>query len=84
MSQDENDDEEARKSRAARLRAHISSLTPRGAGAAREAEESAEPGNEPDLQTNEDAPGDASRPVSPREFIHRRMHELDEEKKKED
>jgi hypothetical protein len=82
MSQDEPDDEEARRAKAARLRERIAHLKSSSTEAAHESDE-----HETEVE-REETPAEESREQShehesPREFIHRRMRELDEDKKEQ-
>lgn len=84
MSQDERDDEEARRAKAQSLRERIARLrSPGESRAGGEADDDSETQSPPGEVTNEHAPADAPKHESPRDFIHRRMRELDEEKKEE-
>lgn len=83
MSQDERDDEEARRAKAQSLRERIARLRSPGERAGGEADDDSETQSSPGEATNERAPADAPKHESPRDFIHRRMRELDEEKKEE-
>jgi hypothetical protein len=67
------DDVEARQKRAAELRAQIAGLT--GERKGQPAEGSAAAGGEPAADARRNAP--RFRPPSPRDFIERRMRELD-------
>lgn len=82
MSQDERDDEESRKARAASLRARISQLKSSSTEAARESDDS-EAKPSPAETPNEESRSQPHEHESPREFIHRRMHELDKDKKEQ-
>lgn len=67
----EDDDEEARTARAENLMAEIERLT------------SQSNKKEPDAGTKDDSQkGSNQSPESPREFIHRRMRELDKQEKR--
>jgi hypothetical protein len=68
-----DDDLEARQGRAANLREQIASLT--GKPKAQPAEGAAAAGGEPAADARRNAP--RIRPPSPRDFIERRMRELD-------
>ena len=71
-----DNDEAARNANAASLREHINRLKSSGAGLAKEDDTTAEP------QPSEDQPppkeSDTASKENPRDFIQRRMRELDE------
>jgi hypothetical protein len=69
----EKDDEQARKTRAKNLMAEIERLTT-------ESPTTKDPAADETTGENEMAP---SRPASPREFIHKRMRELDKQDKQD-
>jgi hypothetical protein len=84
MSQDERDDEEARRARAARLRERIARLKSPDEGQA-----GGEAGDDSATQSPrggtpaEESPAESPKSESPRDFIHRRMRELDKDKQGE-
>jgi hypothetical protein len=70
-------DEAARKAKAERLRQQISHLTNRGANFDQGSNEEADPSQEVDLpHSSQERPSSST---SPREFIQKRMQELDKE-----
>ena len=82
MSQDERDDEETRRAKAASLRERIARLKSPNEGGGETGDDSAT------HSTHGEAPNEGARPdspqhESPRDFIHRRMRELEEEEKGE-
>jgi hypothetical protein len=81
MSNDEKNDEEARKAKAASLRSYIDRL--KSPGAAATSDDDSETQSQPANTPNEEPRAPSSKSESPRDFIHRRMHELDKEPEKE-
>jgi hypothetical protein len=81
----DDDDAEARRKRANRLRAQIERVK-RGSRDTGDKSGEATPGEESARSSPDDAKvspePDAQRPASPREFIERRMRELDSETKR--
>jgi hypothetical protein len=80
MSQDERDDEEARRARAASLRERIARLKSPNEGGG-EAGDDSETNSTHAETPNEDAHADSPKHESPRDFIHRRMRELEEDER---
>jgi hypothetical protein len=79
MSHDETDEEEARRAKAASLRARIAQLKPSGTGKADDSDTQS-----PSNETSAAEPRTpAPKHQNPRDFIHDRMHELDAEEKDE-
>lgn len=71
MSQDERDDEEARRARAASLRERIARLKSPNEGGGEAGDDSETHSTHADTPKHE----------SPRDFIHRRMRELEEDER---
>jgi hypothetical protein len=72
-----DDDEEARKARAASLREKIASLKSNQTNAAERSEDDSETDNSGPDSDEQAAEEEAPSGESPREFVHRRMRELD-------
>jgi hypothetical protein len=80
MSQDETDEEEAKRSKAASLRARIAQLAPSNPVEADDSETQSQA-----TETHAEEPRTpAPKHQNPRDFIHHRMQELDEAEKKEE
>ncbi len=80
MSQDERDDEEARRARAAGLRERIARLKSPNEGGGEAGDDSGTHSTHAEAP-NEGARADSSEHESPRDFIHRRMRELEEDER---
>jgi hypothetical protein len=83
MSQDERDDEEARRAKAASLRERIARLKSPTEGGGGEAGDDSETQPPPGETPPEGSRAEAPKGESPRDFIHRRMREMDEDKQEE-
>ena len=72
-----DDDEAARKARAESLRQQIASLKPNQTNAVEESEDDSEPDGSDSRSEKQAADKETPSDESPREFVHRRMRELD-------